>query len=437
MASKTVTKSLSETFKNRLAERNNIPIPGEGFQKELEQLCNEIGEWKNKLKTSTATQLAAKLGKRPDFSSAATGENIKKFLTDETGKNHLKILKKDPETYASRIAVVMSTMRKGSGLDDQIMRKILIQAAAGNYNTETKVDKELVDNISSVNLKVVLRAQALYFDAYIQECKEAVGNLRQKVGGRKDDIYKQQQIQITRLTEKIQANAKIIYEYKLHAMKKEPTDKEKNVAYTQDVVLNLNEFNQNSLDEKRFRLLIQMVYNLIRIIRGATLLYPLGHRIADKVIQYGKFQGEDHPVGYYFKAQLYGDEYMLAFKGMERSQYGEKEYYATKLVDAFKALANHYTLAYGKVNKQTDKKLQMAIALDFAEYLINFCEVHQKFLVDILQMNRLSKEWLNPLLSKAKNGLIALDGSNRVEELYLKLENIGSGAEMGSASSKI
>lgn len=433
MASETlskVAKSVDDKFKNRLAERSNIPIPREDFQKELSRLCGEIGEWKNKLKTSAATQLAAKLGKRPNFSSAATGENIKDFLTDNTGKEHLKILKKDPDTYSSRIAVVVSTIRKGSGLDDAVMRKILIQAAAGNYNTETKVDKKLVDNISSVNLKIVLRAQTLYFDAYIRECQTAVVSLKEKVGGFKDDIYKQQQIQISRLIEKIQANAKIIHEYKLHAMKKEPTGKEKSVAYTQDVVLNLNEFDEDSLDEKRFRALIQTVYNLIRIIRGSTLLYPLGHRIAEKIIAYGKYQGEEHPVGYYFKGQLYGDEYLLAFKAMEQCHYDEKEYYATKLVEAFKSLANYYSLAYGKVSNQTDKKLQAAIAIDFAGYVVNFYEVHQKFLMNILQMNRLSKEWLNPLLSKTKNALMALDSNDRVEELYLKLENIGSTASV-------
>lgn len=421
-------KKSDEILKHRLAARGHIPIPGEDFQKELEALSNEIKEWKNKFEGSAAVQLAARLGKRPNFTPAATGESIKKFLTDDTGKEHLKILKKNPATYASRIAVVVSTMKKGSGLDDRSTRKIFIQAAAGNYNTETRVEKKVVDNISSVNLKVVLRAQSLYFDAFIRECKKVIEGLRIKNASTEEDIYKQQRIQITQLVEKIQANAFIIYEYKMYVAKKQPDEKKKNVAYDQDLVLNLNEFDGETIEEKRFRSLIQTVYHLIQIIRGCTLLYPLGHRIADKVIKYGRYKGDEHPIGYLLKGQLHGDEYLLAFKGLEKSYREDKAYYATKMVAAFQNVSHYYSIAQGKVNNQTEKSLKEAIAVDFAEYLLNFCEAHERFLRKILKMQPLSKEWLNPLLSKTKNGLMAIEGSARVEELYLKLEKIGSAA---------
>ncbi|MBF0277887.1 MAG: hypothetical protein HQM13_08855 [SAR324 cluster bacterium] len=417
--------AVSDAFKHRLAERKTLPLPGEQFEGELNKLCEEIRDWKEKLETSTRVQLAAKLGRRPNFSEEATAENIKDFLTDDTGKTHLKILKKDPGVYASRIAVVVSTIHKGSGLSDHALKKILIQAAAGNYNTQMKIEKIQVDNISSVNLRVVLRVQSLYFDAYIRECKRVIVGLKSKIEGFKDDVYKQQRDKIRGLTEKIQSNALIINEYKQHAVNRGPSEKEKNIAYAKDILLNLSEFDEEKIDEKRMKVLRQSVYNIVQVIRGCTLLYPLGHRIADKVIKHGKYEGEEHPIGYFLKGQLYADEYLLAFKGMEKSVVGDKEYFAQKIVETFKQLSNYYNLAYGKIGPKTDPGLQAAIAIDFSEYLINFYEVHKNFLIDTLKMKPLSREWLNPLLNKTKNGLMAIDSSARVEDLYVKLENIG------------
>ncbi len=417
-----------DELKHRLAEKENIPIPGEQFESELTKVCAEIKAWKDKFDNSARVQLAAKMGRRPNFSKEATAENIKDYLTDEIGQDHLNILRKNPATYASRIAVVASTIDKSSGFSDIALKKILIQVAVGNYNTEVKVGKKIVETISSVNLKVVLRVQSLYFDAYIRECKKVVTGLKSKIEGFKDNAYKQQRAQIISLIEKIQSNAMVVNEYKHYALSRGISEKEKNLSDTPDILLNLAEFDGGKIDEKRVKALWQNTYNIVQVIRGSTLLFPLGHGIADKVITYGKYQGEEHPLGYFVKGQLYADEYLLAFRGMRKCYREDKVFYGRKTIEKFKLLNNYYNLAYRKIGTNTDPGLKAAIAISFAEYLLNFHEIHGAFLVNTLKIKPLTKEWLSPLLIKTKNGLMSIDSSSRVEDLYLRLEDIGSSA---------
>lgn len=418
---------ISTKMKHRLAETSGIPMRGDTFEKDLQKLNAEIKAWKEKLETSLKTQLAAKIGRLPKFSEAASGEELRDFITDDTGLEHLDILRKNPATYASRIAVVASTVRKGSGLNDQILRKILIQAAAGNYNTEFKLDKETrVDNVSSVNLRVVTRVQQLYFDAYIQECRKVLSTLKSKASSIKEDVYQQQRKQIRWLMSLIQANMEIVSEYRKLANNRMPDEKNKNVAFSQDVVLNLYDLLDEDLDEKQYKQLQQQAYNLVQVTRACLLLHGVGYRIAERLVDRGKYAGTEEPMGYFLKAQLAGDEYLLAFREFEKCTQERKELAARKLVETFKVLINLCTQAYSKSNQKTDAKLQTAIAVDFAEYLLNFYDIYNKFLIDALGMQPLSKEWLGPLLSKAKNALMSVDSSARIEDLYLKLENIGS-----------
>lgn len=414
-------------MKHRLADSKSLPRPDEKFAEELAALVAEIKAWKDKIENSAKVQLAAKLGRRPKFSPIVSGEIIKGYITDDIGNEHLAILKKNPETYASRIAVAASTIRKGSGLSDQKLKVILLQAVAGNYNTLTKIGKNnYVDNISSVNLRVALRAQAMYYDAYINEGKRTIEELKKKASGFKEDVYKQQRNQILALMDRVKCNILIIQEYKTFASSKLPSEKEQNIAYTKDVIVNLKDFDNPEMEEKQYRIILQNCFNLVRIIRGCPLLYIVGHRVGDAIIKHGKYRGTEHPMGYFLKGQLYADEYILAYKEFEKCHSSEKDALAKKILEAFKKLAAQFSQAYAKINTKTEANLQAAIVIDFAEYLINFYEVHKKFLMTTLHMKPLSKEWINPYLTKTKNGLMSIDSSVRVEELYLKLENIGS-----------
>ncbi len=420
-------KALSSKMTHRLAHPSVIPTSDEAFEKELKKLNGEIKDWKEKSESSLKGQLSAKIGLRPDFSKEAIAENIKPYISDDTGHKHLKILKKDPQVYASRIAVVVSTIRKGTSLSDQALKKILIQAAAGNYNTEVRIDKHTtVDNISSINLQVVIRTQTLYFDAFLHECKSVISGLLGKIQGIKDDVYKQQRVQIRKLIEQIQCNARIIQQYRHFVYQKQPDEKKRNILYNQDIVLNLNELEKENLDEKRFKVILQQAYTLVRLIRHSPLLYPIGDKIAEKLIRYGKFKGKEHPMGYFLKAQIFADCYLLAFKEFENCYHDRKTHYGRKVVESFKKLAHNYGTAYSKIDEKTEKSLQVAIATEFAECIVNFYRIYNKVLLPALGMQPLPKEWLKPLLSKTKQALMSVDSNAKIEELYLQLENIGS-----------
>ncbi|MBF0289697.1 MAG: hypothetical protein HQM14_17935 [SAR324 cluster bacterium] len=420
-------KALSGKMTHRLAHPNVLPTSDEAFEAELKKLNHEIREWKEKSEQSIKGQISAKIGFRPDFSKEAIAENIKPYISDDIGHKHLKILKKDPQVYASRIAVAVSTIRKGTSLSDQALKKILIQAAAGNYNTEVKIDKNTtVNNISSVNLQVVIRAQTLYFDAFLHECKSVISGLLSKIQGIKDDVYKQQRVQIRKLIEQIQCNARIIQQYRHFVYQKQPDEKKRNILYNQDIVLNLNELEKENLDEKRVKVIFQQSYTLVRLIRHCPLLFPIGDNIAEKLIRHGKFKGKEHPMGYFLRAQIYADTYLLAFKEFENCYHDRKTHYGKKVVDSFKKLAHNYGTAYSKIDEKTERTLQMAIALEFSECIVNFYRIYNQVLMPALGMQPLPKEWLKPLLAKTKQALMSVDSTSKVEELYLQLENIGS-----------
>ncbi|MBF0287038.1 MAG: hypothetical protein HQM14_04410 [SAR324 cluster bacterium] len=414
-------------IEHRLARSNVIPSFEEAFHTEMDKLNTEVREWKEKSELSLRGQLSARMGFRPDFSEEVTAENIKVHVADQTGHKHLKILNKDPQIYASRIAVAVSSIRKGSSLSDQALKKILIQAAAGNYNTETKTDQNVMaENISSVNLQVVIRIQSLYFEAVLLACRKTISDLLGKiVKGDSENIYKQQRIQIRRLIEKIQGNARVIQKYRQFVLQKQPDEKKRKLLYNQDIILNLNELEKEDLDKKRLKVIIHNAYYLVRTIRHCPLLFPIGHKIADKLIKHGRLTGKEHSMGYFLKAQLFADAYVLAFMEFENCFDERRQHYGKKTIDSFKSLASNYGTAYSKINEKTETGLKTAIAVEFADYIVNFYENYNNALLPALGMEPLPKAWIKTLLSKTKQALMSIDSSPKIEKLYLKLENIG------------